>query len=370
LQFLAKSKDFNIRSAVTPTNNAVSCLTIHKSKGLEFPVVFSVGNDRKFTYEKTNYLADKELGFGFKLHNKIMLEKFNTASFFAIQNKQRLQTKSEEMRLLYVALTRAKERLFVTVDSKRKALPPEDAECYGDWLKLCLEKTDYKKADINQDISNFETETSVRKKYSFSFAEEQIIENIPLRVTVTELKNFDEEMETPNILNNDIILKYPKIITNENLTGAERGTALHNFLQHCDFKNSLESELEKAENRTLLNKKQLSVFWNSNLCKRLSSNIIQREKQFFADIKSLDIPIEKYDKSYLMGIMDVVIYEDDGLVLVDYKTDKAENEDVLISRYTKQLQLYKSALEVIERQKVKECIIYSFYMGKAISLSI
>jgi ATP-dependent helicase/nuclease subunit A len=379
LQFISKSKDFKVTSAITPTNNAISCMTIHKSKGLEFPIVILADNNRKFTYEKTPYLFDKELGFGFKFHDKTSLVKYSTAAFFAIQKKYHEDVKSEEMRLLYVALTRAKEQLFVTVDRKKSTVLPENANCYGDWLRYCLDKFNCKKTEIiSENFEESPTSKPKRKVEKINIKQSDLLQNFPLRVTVTELKNADTEMQTPNILQPEIILRRPKIITEtDKLTGSEKGTALHIFLQYCDFRAKSADELQRVVSQNILsqkeadsiNKWQLSAFWNSDLVERIRrSDSVQREKQFFVSMENFDV--ENYENSYLMGVIDLVFSENNSLVLVDYKTDFSNSAEELIDKYSKQLSLYKTALEKIEEKPVKDCFIYSFSLKNSINCNI
>ncbi|GHU52045.1 ATP-dependent helicase/nuclease subunit A [Clostridia bacterium] len=379
LQFLSKMKNFNIKDSATPANNAVSCMTIHKSKGLEFPVVFLVGNDRKFTLDKSPYFFDKEIGFGFKMHNKYMFVKYTTASFLAAQKKSNDSEKSEEMRMLYVALTRAKEHLFVTLDKKTGVIPPENANCYADWLKYVLDKIEYKTSKIIEiEDKNENINIQKKSKLNIKFSNEILSPPTPLRVTVTELKNADTEMQTPNILSNEITLKRPKFITETTeLSGAEKGTVLHTFLRFVDFHNDLNTELENIVTKNILtqkevatiNKTRLKTFYQSDLHTRIiNAEKIEREKQFFVAIKNLkNIPIENFNNSYLMGVIDLILYENDGLVLVDYKTDYVNSPSELIEKYSKQLLLYKSALELIENRKVKESRIYSFSLQKQVN---
>jgi ATP-dependent helicase/nuclease subunit A len=206
----------------------------------------------------------------------------------------------------------------------------------------------------------------------------------PVRVTVSELKQM-QEFETPNLINSPIPLKRPKFITQSQmgikLTGAEFGTLMHKFLQYADLKNAqnnLNEELFRLHEKKILtekelkslNKKKLSEFFKSDLFQKIISCHCEHERNFFVKISQLKNPppqAERYKNSYLMGIIDLIIHENDELILVDYKTDYVKTQEQLINKYSLQLFLYKSALELITGKNVKSTLIYSFSLSRAFS---
>ena len=157
---ISESKgDFRPAGGSSGTRNAVSVMTMHKSKGLEFPFVFIAQSDTPFSTldAKKPYQFSSDYGIGFKLQNKERYEKFKTIPYEVIGSHNNVKMIGEEMRLLYVALTRAKERLFITLDVseknmakagdfsadiyKNKGITPSlsvSANSMNDWLLMTL----------------------------------------------------------------------------------------------------------------------------------------------------------------------------------------------------------------------------------------
>ncbi|HNX64322.1 MAG TPA: PD-(D/E)XK nuclease family protein, partial [Oscillospiraceae bacterium] len=206
---------------------------------------------------------------------------------------------------------------------------------------------------------------------------------------------FDYDMKNANILSkltvseiskkgNDILLKRPEFITeNNSLSGAEKGTALHTFMQFSDYAKA-EADILVEINRLVsigaLTKKQgdsvsvdkLKAFFGSKLYQRIKkSENVMRERKLLMRISDLDCDDEfleayKNTDGMLQGIADCIFEEDDGYVLVDYKSDYVKNESELIEKYSKQLEMYKYALDKINDKKIKQIVLYAFHLNKEI----
>ncbi|NLP26466.1 MAG: helicase-exonuclease AddAB subunit AddA [Clostridiales bacterium] len=424
--------DFNRAPTISPTENVVQIKTIHKSKGLEFPFVFLVGTNTEFSSEDSKKAVQfsYENGFGFKLQNKIELTKYTTLPYEAISNINKLNLISEEMRLLYVALTRARDRLFLSFEITETQIKKikmyarsiiangeisemiaKSANSMSDWLLMCL--TAHNNSDLlrsladiddcltlgsncNIDFINYEycdNKKQESQKQKNITANSKIIDKIRknidfeynlfeseliAKLSVSEVSKLDEEIE--------LTLKRPKLISESTkLTPTEKGTALHNFLQYADFKkaqSNADLEIERLISMAYLTRKQgdainkemLNNFFKSDLYKRIeNAKIVTREKSFMIKISELNLSSNFGDKykntdGMLHGIIDLIIEEDDGLVLVDYKTDYVNSPQELINRYSKQLELYKESLEAITKKRVKNTYIYSFKLGCTINV--
>ncbi|MGN1087125.1 MAG: PD-(D/E)XK nuclease family protein, partial [Porcipelethomonas sp.] len=363
----------------------------------------------------------------------------------------RLDDISEEMRLLYVALTRAKERLFITMNcdesAQKKALSlaktiyeqqgitpavASSANSMEDWLMMCLishsksaklreifgicesfrydndfeieyemctppveteeeikevsavrEQPDPQMMKKLEEMFAFDYEKSVLSFLS-SVTQEEISENdnispvtLSAKISVSDIAKDDSDFETP--------LKRPEFAGESKLTPAEKGTALHKFLQFADFavlENDISSELERLYNTGYLTKKQkeavreddVKAFLNSGVYRRMKECVkVHREKKFLAAIDDLGLDGkigEEYRDTMGMinGIIDMVLEFEDYLVLVDYKTDRVTDINELAERYSGQLELYRKALEKTETKPVKETLIYSFYKRAELQL--
>lgn len=426
-RILERNDDFRSASASASSINAVSVKTMHKSKGLEFPFVFIAETTRKFNrMDETNpYQFSYKMGLGFIGQNRSKYERFKTLPFEAIKIYNHKCSIAEEMRLLYVALTRAKEKLFITFDisenrAKKAALYTEtmksnngitsfmisDAACMNDWIMMTLlsfkknsplreqlgiyeyfsyedyqdvnfslfnkseDETEFKEKDTNgtpQADLNYvkKLEQMINLQYDFRYSE------LTAKLSVSDItkKSNDYKLQ----------LKRPKFDLNrKGLTNAEKGTALHKFLQFTDLKkleSGIESELERLYNYGYLSVTQrdsikindIRSFLESNLFKRIKNcSEVIREKKFLVSLNDLDID-DEYGNAYrntdgmLNGIIDMILVEDDSLVLVDYKTDRINDINLISNKYRGQLTLYKRTLEKIQSLPVKEAIIYSFY---------
>ena len=333
---------------------------------------------------------------------------------------------SEEMRLLYVAMTRAKDRLFITFKNDKKfrsALSKATvslntngginenltarAECMADWILPVLML--HPEGSTLRELSNgfmcktfksapkvkfteWEEDTvSVQKKQkavaddrklselrkSIEYDYDLSLSETAAKLTVTEIAAESREMT----------LKRPKFVTSEGkLSGAEKGTATHLFMQYCDMslaEKDVSSERDRLyENGLLGNKESTAIeipliekFFRSELYSRMkSAEKIERERKFLLRISDIDVP-DELKKAYentdgmIQGVIDCLFEEDDGIVLVDYKTDSSKDEAALRAEYAPQLILYKAALEAVYGEKVKEAVIYSFRLGREIRIS-
>lgn len=419
--------DFKSVSGNSAIQNAVSIKTMHKSKGLEFPFVFIVQTDTEFSRldDQKLYQFSADMGIGFKLQNKEKFEKFKTIPYEVINNYNKNKMLGEEMRILYVALTRAKERLFITLDvseknakkaaefsadiyknqgitselsgsvnsmndwllmcliSQRNAAPLREALgifesfCFDDDFKLSFDKVspdeDYQPiTDLNHADENLYDEKAVRiLRDNFSFNYDDSLVDVMSKLSVSDISKNDESQL--------LLLKRPEFASDDGeMSPAEKGTAIHGFLQFADFhllSQDFEAEKERMVNLGHITRKQagavkkddIDAFLNSDIYKEIiHAENITRERKFLISIEDLELDDDfcaQYEGTdgMLNGIMDMVIEKKDCVILVDYKTDKVQNAAVLADRYRKQLLLYKKTLEKIQSKPVKSAIIYSFY---------
>ena len=434
------SGDMGAAKLIGENDNVIRIMSIHKSKGLEFPVVFLSSTGKQFNLIdlNQNVLLHQEMGIGVKYIDYDKQIQYDTLSKAAIRNKMHIETLSEEMRVLYVALTRAKEKLIITGISndyeKEHQKISEQVERYEknsnkinpilvkkykrylDWIMLVYEyekenaqKIDLKvhskknileetkkenreevdvlkvfegKATEKSDLEKLEKEMNQKYKY-------QLETTIPTKTSVTNLKQM--KLEKEGIIKKDetIELPEPAFINEdkeEKLTGAQKGTLIHLCLQKLDYKQ--EYDLEKIKNflQSLCEKEIISQneleninpykileFTKSEIyaeCKNAKE--LYKERPFYINIPASEIYGEDTESEILVqGIIDLYyINENDELVLVDYKTDYVEkgNENELIKKYEKQLELYQRALEFATKKKVSKKYIYSVYLGKSLKI--
>ena len=161
------------------------------------------------------------------------------------------------------------------------------------------------------------------------------------------------------------------------MTSAQKGTAMHTFMQYCDY-NASRQDLSKEINRlkslsylddeqaSCLNTSALEKFFNGDFASRMfKSDKIYREIKVASFVPVSEIENTDFQNPVLVqGISDCVFEENGELVVVDYKTDRVENEQQLLERYISQLMFYKSAVSKTLKKPVKQVVLYSFYLNK------
>ncbi len=421
--------DFEQAYTVTESDDCVNVKTIHKSKGLEYPFVFLCQLGKKFnkrdTYGKLHLNIDH--GFGLEFLDYLSLSKRKTAFSEYIASRNELEMLSEELRLLYVAVTRAKEQLIIVLsdaDSRARKFAnsimspripstvSQDAKCLADWLMMSLLKHpcfEYLRKELGDNVFEdlgstpdvvvepfvlTELETDEKKetvagrpivslvekiKQSFNSEYDKRLTDNEAKVSVSELVSDDPVNFFPRVTRLDDTLS--------ELSAQEKGTVTHRFMQYSDYhlaSADIESEISRLSELGLftekeanaINRESISAFFDSDVFSRLRiSNNVMREKQFivrFCDISVDEALKEIYNNTdgMLQGIADCLFEEEDGYVLIDYKTDRVKIPEELLARYSKQLELYKAAFGALLDKPVKSAYIYSFVLKKGIEIKL
>lgn len=419
--------------------DVVRIMTIHKSKGLEFPVVFLTGMGKRIkgkSPDESRVLLHKDLGFGLKYADAVnSYYKDNPMkNLVAAANSDELT--AEAMRLMYVAMTRAKEKLIVTgvkkhmsdesrankydewnnavgADGKMTPANALKATLYMDWLYPAALKSDnWIITDIGiDDVTAQKEEEQAFEKQTEKLTDE-LIEAvgkildfsykypksgyIPSKTSVSALKRLyiadDEEIMEGKVNEYDLpsLSGMPKFMRQSAL-GSEIGTAHHQLMAFLDFDGFVKAdnklEFVKSEIERLIAAGQIDAdavndkmaercvgFMESDLAKRMmASGKIFREKSF-----QVDIPAKLYDESLgsvydsetviLQGVIDCFFEEEDGVVLIDYKTDRVNTVEEIVEKYRLQLDLYAEAIEKITKKSVKEKYLYLFSLQSVVKL--
>ena len=421
------------------SGNYVSVMSLHGSKGLEFTFVFLAETSLTFRYDSDSVMCSADGRTGYILYNPETVRRYKTFQQSMLFHEEKKDTRSEEMRLFYVGLTRAKQQLFVNLKYNEKLIKSVanlyenyisdngdisdmvcDSDSFYDWIWLCLMKhSDFRKIaeyfnlipqneiipEPAYDEKIFECEfcdkiSDIEKEEEKTVFEAEPDENLCDRMSKIIYNNYDDSLsEIPAKLsvtqitrkfkedeNFDFQLRRPKFISEENkLTGAERGTAIHTFFQYCIFENAINNpsdEIRRISDMGYINKAEaetispdkVSAFFNSELYRRIENSMnVWREKKFMVSISQLDLDngiMERFRNSdgMIKGIIDLMFEEDDGIVVVDYKSDRGISASRLEERYRIQIQLYKSAIELIFGKRVKEAYLYSFQLEKSIPI--
>ncbi len=432
IRFIDKLKQNNSKLMVensSASQNVVKIMSIHKSKGLEFPVCIVAAMGKQINFEKNDLMLNSKLGLGIKLGTQLKAVKISNFIRDAISIQNDKELLEEEMRILYVAMTRAKEKLIMVSSVKNldkeiaskaslgKNLSAHDVmavKSVSSWVLHCaLRHPDgavlrkragvpddiiwhenvYTPWDINyidsvkSDMDVKEAEEivmpdtdiieKIREKISFEYPYSYINE-IPAKVTATMLSDVEKSEHTS--------LGRPAFLSQKNMTAAERGIAMHDFMQFADFKN-LENDLEEERKRLVdlgyitksqaqaVDVKRVVTFLSTELGKKvLSSKKVFKEQRFTVNISASevrkDLPHDaKEEKVILQGAVDCsFLGEDNKLHIIDFKTDRIESLDELVKNHALQLNLYKKALSQISDYEIGKCYLYSFFLGKSVEV--
>ncbi|MCI9913493.1 helicase-exonuclease AddAB subunit AddA [Clostridioides difficile] len=461
------SSDMGSAKTLGENANVVRIMSIHKSKGLEFPVVICSAMGKNFNTQdfKKSILYHHNLGYGPQFVDYERRISFPSIAKEALKSKINIENLSEEMRVLYVAFTRAKEKLIITGSTrniqdsiKRWSNGVENSDTISqyeilkgknflDWIMPCVlkhrdlsnlldevgldavfsvehnskwygklwDKNDIlvekknneekesiekilEKIDVDSPDSDYYNEIEEKLNYIYPY---EFSTRKPATISVTEIKkiqnNYEEELIN-TIFEQKVILKKPLFIQNEEerdkISGAERGTIVHLVMEVLDLKNvsnvnDIKSQIRGFVSKGIITEKQASIvnpykiykFFESNIGKRmLNAELINREKSIYVQVNMKDIYIyEKlinnddkklYDEESVMlrGIVDAYFEEDNQIVLVDYKTDFVNEENInqIIEKYKKQLDLYADIIETLTGKSVKEKCIYLFGVDEAV----
>ncbi len=418
---------------VSADADVVRIMTIHKSKGLEFPVCILAGCSSLFNRrdEIKNAVISPKAGLGLIRRDEATLAQYPTVCHKAVKQSLREDTVSEEMRVLYVAMTRAKEKLIMisavknaekaalkcvaNINADRKRITPfasSLAGSYFDWiLTALLRHPDLRELRENSGIgenivlpADFRLKLFIKRDLE---KKEQPQERKPLsKVNEELLKVFEERFSQKyeyeelsyvvskraasevdkNFVDREYFASSRPAFLSGGLTGAQRGIATHSFMQFANYENArkdLEGEIDAVFSRGLItekekdaiNRKAVSAFFKSGLCKRiLESPLVMREKKFTISVPISEVypELSRFSDEYVMiqGIADCAFLEGNELVVLDYKTDFLEAEEEFEKKYSEQVKTYKKALELCTGYKVKETLLYSFHLSKEIKIKI
>ncbi len=429
-------------SSSADAEDSVKIMTVHHSKGLEFPVVILSDCDSDFsrTDLNTNVYIDKDLGITLKLSDDSGLASYDTVLRRAHKLGLINSSRDEEMRVLYVALTRAVNKLIVTASSSLPEALTEkfstlshystygrgyaykNCTSYIDWILMATagrytpeihpltvsgEEADESVTDNttvtpeeqfpDNDIKALEAE--YRSRFDFKYSGHGI--NIPAKLSVSKLypEVLDEYDEALDISSDNIsTMKKPKFAEASTASGADRGTATHQFMQFCDFSElsckGVDSEISRllscgfidSTTSELIDRSTVERFLKTELFSELlSAKFIKRELRFNIGLPASHFTSDGNAKKLLandvllvQGIMDCVFLDSQGkLTVLDYKTDRIPRdfmdtegapEKYLIEKHIQQLSYYKLACEKMMCKRVDRVILYSFALSKTIEV--
>ncbi len=400
LKYLDSAEGLEEAKSPDDGGNTVKLMTIHRSKGLEFPVVFVADTDREFRLHDGGNVLIRKDGIGIKFSQYDGMVVKNNCVMDSLLVKEMRDQISEEARKLYVALTRARERLYVTAKSEEISDLGGDmrtARCHGDWIAESVGfdiRDGYLFRQINaEDIF---PEISEEKSHAFYPPEKDIFSplkfvyphtgaDIPAKISVSEIRpGLLEEEEYTRTVKRSSVLRKPAFLGSHAFTAADKGTASHLFMQFADFDNTVKNGAAAEANRLaergfitpeqleLMDLNAITLFFKSDLYRRMcESKETHREKRFSVEESDRVVGGTGKEKILVQGVIDCFFRNPDGTyTVVDYKTDRVKEKDTLIARHKPQLSFYVSAVERMTGAKVSKAVLYSFALSEEIEVKV
>lgn len=406
--------DSTFKSTILESENVVSIMSIHKSKGLEFKVVFvcDLGKSINEMDLQKEVILHNDLGIGIKYKNSELGVQTDTAIRMAISAQKQAETISEEIRLLYVAMTRAVDRLYLVgsvnkFDNFYKSLAEgklgenvATQKNYLSWIAhvLVREKQGY----VLRDQLEKEVEVKEHKgtAYSIHLLDQKQVPQM-INITLQQEKRAKEELfqnylqpENVNLFQQYAQFQYPyqdqinkrsktsvtelvKEYKNKERNWSEielpteplfeeiqttfgydeLGTIVHFLMESLPIKSydkdSLEEQIQVMIDKELLTEAEAAVIPRQRIIEFFQSDL---GKRMIASprVEREQSFLMRHEDSLVEGIVDCYFTEGEQIVILDYKTDRLMDPN----RHKPQLAIYKEAVAAMEDAPVKEAYIY------------
>lgn len=409
--------------------NAVKITTIHKSKGLEFPVCIIASCAKQFNMDdsRKRLIISQNCGLGVDRVDSEEFTCYSTVSKTAAKLEQAEASRAEELRVLYVALTRAKEKLIITAGIEKEddtkitkvtcssegrvhpfavlnastslelfcyalttrsntisitdaanAFPivPEELDCEFK-VTMGTEQAGEETAEESEEEAEIAAElmSEIRDRLDFVYPH-SALDGLPVKRVASDFSHSQDDFGF-------FAVSRPAFMSKKELTPAQRGTATHKFMQFCDFERAAEDigdELDRLRSEGILSENEAAAvetdkvkrFFESEVYKRLlSAQTVWRENGFTVALPAHEVYPElsgkDEDETVLIdGVVDLAFKEGDGVVIIDYKTDRNITPEELAERYRGQLSVYRRCLSETLGLPVKETWLYSFSLGMSV----
>lgn len=396
-----ESVEITVTSEISAVEDSVLLTTIHNSKGLEYPIVFLIGCDQslKKSQPKVDVEINEKFGLGVKFYDKNNNQEVETVKMKAIKTFESQKDFEEELMIFYVALTRAKNRLYLFGNIKDNIFERYDVKDCDSYFELIFYSMPKIKAeflknnfyeDKNMAISYIENveEIDLSEKQNFENMQilpkiqEKILNYLNFKYKIDDKLNFRLK-ESVTSLNNkndeDVLSKY----SNENFTfsnnSIETGNAYHLVLKVLDFKKissmaelnqEIDNNLDILKDAIMLVDKEI-LLKNIILLRKFTDNgVVFKEKEFIMKdkISNLLENVSLDDEILVQGVIDLFVVKNNEIILIDYKYSNSNSEKYLIEKYKNQIKLYKKALENAQNLKVGASFLLSLRNNKLIQI--
>ena len=392
-------------------NDSVTLMTMHSSKGLDFPVVIVSGvGDAILKNASKDICINKDFGFAVSGVQENAYLRMDNINAVAINLKNRKEEFEESIRLLYVALTRPKKELYITGVYEPKSIKKQPIFKCKTYLDVILEgvsgaNLNYfvnkkQSFEIKENNANICCEIPSINDLGGIIDETQIILDVsdpnlvnmlkkyhsiqPIDLSKIAFKNSvtsilrEQEVDYANILTNFKRMEVKESLDSD--TAMELGTQYHTIMQYIEY--GKEQDIKKLIDSLVFANKINPIYLNNididkivqakKVVEKLvtESGVVEKEKNFLtlsphcALISGSNVE----EKVLVQGVIDLSIANPDGAIIVDFKTNKTKDKQYLIDCYATQLNLYAKSYELAYNKKVVHKYLYSFEMGELIEI--
>ena len=422
---------FSSMGGTSGESNAVKIMSIHASKGLQFPICIVASTSTKFNdnESRNSYAYSTKYGLGFKYYDENDSQKYSTISREVILDDIKSTALEEELRLLYVAMTRAQDKLhFVSsysdfdksLQGYIDLITASDSSIdsglftrtasYADWLiiSLLLHPQRNLLTDSRINVIPCETdscvniriidganldENAIKVQETSKIVNQDYVDaisnNFSYKYPYEELSGIQSKISVSVLANKAESEKYafsskPSFMSKDGVTATGKGTAMHKVIEFFNFdkSNNIAEEIDRLyewQYITLAEKEALDLnalekFFNSDIFRRIKdAEKVEREMRFITEIPAYEMQNDlsdsiKNEQIIVQGAVDICFIENGELVILDFKTDRVGNIEELSASYGNQLSAYAKACEKIFGLKVKEKLIYSFNKSDIVAI--
>ena len=411
-----------LRSFTIGGKNAVRIMTIHLSKGLQAPVCFVVNCSKKFECKDNSkkIVIHQQGGIGLFAFDERKRIKQSTIARECVELHLKNDVIAEEARLLYVALTRAQNRLIL-VGVKKNAMNDlmsfNEIKCatalcrkksYLDWISDIVfsdmkldsfadnSSVECKAYDsefsvniINANDIEIENIQSDENDDTIVLDYDDINQRISYQYKFNDIINLNSKYSASGLSKNVNLKDYyctkrPSFLNVGGFSSSEKGTFMHRFMEKCDFERASENMEEEISRLVAggsftekeaesLDRERIKAFFNGEIFDMIkSADKVLRESRFIYEMPAsqIDDTIKSDERVTVQGVADCVLIKDGKLTIIDYKTDRIDNESKFIAKYYTQLKLYAMAMNNTYGYPVTDCFIYSFNLNRLIRLDL
>ncbi len=374
--------------------NSVSIMTAHASKGLEFPIVIIAGLDKNFNMaeEKEPVFLSKNRGISSYYYDEQTMTRKTTVKRIASKLETRRETAREELRLLYVAMTRAQSKLFLVSSVEPPKIRTDETALSARRFADFFSESDMPTITVERSELKSQFQSEKAKTVEFQSPRPSLVQamknhldfvypfvsdcSLPVKRSVTELAEKDRAetiRETESGKCDDVFPLDEQTLSDD---ARKTGIAYHKFLELWNFKeknvdNELIRQLSSGnlsqEQADLLNADALKKIIGNDLFLKLGDFELRKEQPFISKLNAKEVGYDASADVLVQGVIDLLAVKGNKAIIIDYKASR-KNAAALLKTYRPQLALYKKAIEKTLKLSVEKTLLLNLFSGELIEV--